>query len=182
MNFKNLPHDIERLIYEYDDTYKPKRNALWNPIFMDIVKQEQLEPINYATYEYQEWLSFKKRLYNRVHSFDTMKEISEENLKVGDIFRFRVCTYKYIAYGIITRMTKKTIFYKFLKEEKYSEWFNNNDWGSSETLYKFNINNIYDMKEKRMKKKTLDIIDTDKINVNKNFYYKGHISNMKHDL
>ena len=178
MNFlKNLPHEIEQLIYSYDDTYKPKRNSLWNPIFMDIVKQEQFkqfEPINFTTYEYHEWLSFNKRVYNKIN-YSTMKEQSEENLKVGDIFKIHF-NYKYSAFAIITRMTKKTIFYKFLKEKKYSEWFNNNDWGSSETLYKFNINNLNEMKEKRMKKKPLDIIDTDKINLNKNFYYKGHIS------
>lgn len=169
MNLKNLPHEIKQLIYSYDDTYKPKRNALWNPIFMDIVKQEEQEPIEQYL-EHEEWLSFKKRVYNIVHSFDTMKKLSEENLKVGDIFKYRNCSYKWFAYGIITRMTKKTIFYKFLKEEYILRYFNEEDWRSSEFLYKFNINNI-DMKERRMKKQTLNVIDTDKINLNKNFYY-----------
>lgn len=82
-------------------------------------------------------------------------------------------TSKYHTYAIITRMTKKTIFFKVLRDYKTQRWFNNNDWGHSEQLFMFNKEWLYDMKEKRMKKQELDIIDTDKINLNMPFYYRG---------
>lgn len=84
---KTLPQEIERLIYSYDDTYKPQRNALWNPIFTYIVRWEKYKyrKEEFSTYEREEWLYYLKFCYNKVHYFDTMKKQKEENLKVGDV-------------------------------------------------------------------------------------------------
>jgi len=158
--------------------FKTTKTQLDNILISDLsnIVLDYLKPVlkeEFETDERNQWLSLINSIDNKVDYFDTMKGQKEENLKVGDVFIVSE-TSKYHTYAIITRMTKKTIFFKVLKHNKISRWFNNNDWGSSEDLFTFNIKNLYDMKEKRMKKQELDIIDTDKINLNVNFYYHGN--------
>ena len=165
-NIKNLLHpylikDLINMILEY-----------LNPIFKDEYYEQEIwrEKIknlnNISYYTYSNDNSDDRRNF--------LKQ-NEDKIKVGDIFitDFINNYNTYHSLAIVKRMTKKMIFYKILKEKKISGWFNIKDWGHSEKLFKFNIKNIYDMKEKRVKKQRLEIINKDKINLNDDFYYVG---------
>lgn len=128
----------------------------------------------FLTDERDKWEMFKNNLNNYFWSFyDVQIKKTADELQVGDVFYHS--TFQYGMYAkpcIITRMTQKTIFYKYLKDRRYAGWYNQFDHGLSERIKAYNINNLEDMKEKRMKKGEYEyVIDITKIDLNNTFYY-----------
>ena len=125
----------------------------------------------FLTGELDKYKKMTENLDNYFWSFQSVrKKKTADELQIGDVF------FQY--YGplnkpcIITRMTQKSIFYKLLKGERYGGWYNQLDHGASERIKAYNINNLVDMKEKRMKKDEYEyVIDITKVDLNNDFYH-----------